>query len=44
LLEHGFEQGTAVRQMLATAGFDNISTRRDVAGQERITGGQWHAD
>lgn len=43
LLEHGFEQADAVRQMLAAAGFDNISTRRDVAGQERITGGQWHA-
>jgi len=44
LLEHGFEQADAVRQMLASAGFDTISTRRDVAGQERITGGQWHAD
>ncbi|MBK6738326.1 MAG: peptide chain release factor N(5)-glutamine methyltransferase [Haliea sp.] len=44
LLEHGFEQADAVRQMLAAAGFDTISTRRDVAGQERITGGQWHAD
>lgn len=44
LLEHGFGQGAAVRQMLAAAGFDNISTRRDVAGLERITGGHWHAD
>lgn len=39
LLEHGFGQGAAVRQMLAAAGFDNISTRRDMAGLERITGG-----
>lgn len=44
LLEHGFGQGAAVRQMLAAAGFDNISTRRDMAGLERITGGHWHAD
>ena len=44
LLEHGFEQAEAVRRMLAAAGFGNISTRRDVAGQERITGGQWHVD
>jgi len=44
LLEHGFEQAAAVRQMLAAADFDNISTRRDVAGLERITGGHWHAD
>lgn len=44
LLEHGFEQAVAVRSMLAAAGFDSISTRRDVAGLERITGGHWHAD
>jgi release factor glutamine methyltransferase len=44
LLEHGFEQAAAVRQMLAAAGFNNIGTRLDVAGLERITGGQWHAD
>lgn len=44
LLEHGWEQAAAVRRMLAAAGFNNISTRSDVAGLERITGGQWHAD
>ena len=44
LLEHGFEQGHAVRAMLRAAGFDSVDTRRDVAGQERITGGCWHAE
>ena len=45
LLEHGFEQADAVRTMLRDAGFHRVSTRRDVAGQERITGGCWrHAD
>jgi release factor glutamine methyltransferase len=44
LLEHGFEQAVAVRRMLSTAGFENISTRRDAAGLERISGGCWHAD
>jgi release factor glutamine methyltransferase len=44
LLEHGFEQADAVRTMLSDAGFDGVDTRRDVAGQERITGGRWHAD
>lgn len=44
LLEHGFAQADAVRRMLTAAGFDNISTRRDLAGLERITGGCWHAD
>lgn len=44
LLEHGFEQAEAVRVMLSDAGFNGVDTRRDVAGQERITGGRWHAD
>lgn len=44
LLEHGFEQADAVRGMLRNAGFHQVSTRRDMAGQERSTGGCWHAD
>ncbi len=44
LLEHGFEQANAVRAMLHDAGFSQVSTRRDVSGQQRITGGCWHAD
>ncbi|MDG2272285.1 MAG: peptide chain release factor N(5)-glutamine methyltransferase [Halioglobus sp.] len=44
LLEHGFEQASAVRAMLHDAGFSQVSTRRDLSGQERITGGCWHAD
>jgi len=44
LLEHGFDQGAAVRAMLCDRGFQQVGTRRDMAGQERITGGCWHAD
>lgn len=44
LLEHGFEQADAVRGMLRNTGFHQVSTRRDMAGQERSTGGCWHAD
>lgn len=44
LLEHGFEQGTAVRSLLHETGFSRVSTRRDLAGLERISGGCWHAD
>ena len=44
LLEHGFEQGDTVRAMLSDAGFSQVSTRQDMSGQERITGGCWHAD
>lgn len=44
LLEHGFGQADAVRRMLCEAGFCQVSTRRDMAGQERISGGCWHAE
>jgi release factor glutamine methyltransferase len=44
LLEHGFEQGAAVRAMMRDAGFTSVGTRHDMAGLERITGGCWHAD
>ena len=37
LLEHGFEQGPSVRQLLLDAGFTNAVTIRDLAGQERAT-------
>jgi len=44
LLEHGLGQASAVRAMLRDAGFSAVSTRRDLAGHERVTGGCWHAD
>lgn len=40
LLEHGFNQGEAVRGLLKRAGFSGIATRSDLAGQERISGGR----
>lgn len=43
LMEHGFEQAAAVRGLLRDAGFADVSTRRDMAGHERITGACWHA-
>lgn len=42
-LEHGFEQGESVRQLLANAGFRNIQTLPDLAGLERVTGGVFQA-
>ena len=44
LLEHGFDQAGAVREMLALAGFTALETRRDLAGHERATGGRRPAD
>ena len=42
MLEHGHDQGAAVRALLRTAGFSEIRTDRDLAGHERITQGRWH--
>jgi release factor glutamine methyltransferase len=36
-LEHGCEQGSAVRALLTGAGFDDVRTERDLAGLERVT-------
>ncbi|HPP83147.1 MAG TPA: peptide chain release factor N(5)-glutamine methyltransferase [Rubrivivax sp.] len=41
LLEHGFDQGDAVRRLLGAAGFQSIETRHDLAGVPRCTGGRW---
>lgn len=39
LVEHGFEQGEAVRELFAGAGFDEIETHHDLAGLPRLTEG-----
>ena len=41
LLEHGWDQAHAVRSLLAAAGFQHVDSRRDLAGVERCSGGQW---
>lgn len=40
LLEHGYEQGRAVRELFAIAGYNRIDTCNDLAGHERVTAGQ----
>jgi len=40
LLEHGHDQGAAVRDLLAVAGFAEISTRCDLEHRERASGGR----
>ena len=37
LLEHGFEQGTAVRALLSEAGYEGINTLKDLELRERVT-------
>jgi len=38
-VEHGFEQGAAVRGLLKKNGFVEIYTERDLEGRERVSGG-----
>jgi release factor glutamine methyltransferase len=40
LLEHGHDQGSAVRELFSRAGFEKIQTRRDLGDHERITFGR----
>lgn len=44
LLEHGYDQAGAVRDLLLGAGFQSVASRRDLGGIERITGGVWHVE
>lgn len=37
LLEHGFQQGEAVRHLLKQSGYNDIQTYKDIAGLERAT-------
>jgi len=39
-IEHGFDQGEAVRGLMEGAGFTAVETRRDMAGQPRVTFGR----
>ncbi len=39
IVEHGYDQGNAVRSLFEQHHYQNIATRRDLGGQERITYG-----
>ncbi|WP_374523388.1 peptide chain release factor N(5)-glutamine methyltransferase [Hydrogenophaga sp.] len=43
LLEHGHDQAPAVQALLRQAGFVDVSSRTDLAGIARCTGGRWPA-
>ncbi|RLJ62081.1 peptide chain release factor N(5)-glutamine methyltransferase [Sulfurisoma sediminicola] len=40
LLEHGYDQADAMRELLAAAGFADIEQHRDLAGIVRVSGGR----
>ncbi len=41
MIEHGFDQGEAVRGLFFEAGFVHIETVRDLEHRDRVTVGQW---
>ena len=41
LLEHGFDQAVAVRELLSARGFSTVESRRDLGGHERISLGRF---
>lgn len=43
LFEHGYKQGEGCRALLEAEGFGGIQSWRDLAGQERLTGGRREA-
>ncbi len=40
LLEHGFDQGAAVRELMQRSGYREIACHTDLAGLERVTAGR----
>ncbi len=40
LMEHGFQQGQALRELLTQAGFRQVETVKDLQGHERVTLGR----
>ncbi|WP_043526909.1 peptide chain release factor N(5)-glutamine methyltransferase [Litchfieldella xinjiangensis] len=43
MLEHGMQQGAAVRSALEAAGYEQIETVCDLEGRDRVTLGRWPA-
>jgi release factor glutamine methyltransferase len=41
LLEHGYDQAAAVRDLLVQRGFVQVQSKQDLAGIERCSGGKW---
>ncbi|QNK00211.1 peptide chain release factor N(5)-glutamine methyltransferase [Dyella telluris] len=41
LMEHGWNQGAAVREVLAAAGYREVFTEQDLEQRDRISGGVW---
>lgn len=42
LVEHGYDQGQAVKALYSEAGFDSVETRQDYGQRDRLTLGCWN--
>lgn len=42
VLEHGWQQGAQVRELLSGRGFSGVASDKDYGGNERLSYGQWH--
>jgi len=42
--EHGFDQGSAVRNLMADLGYTQVQTMTDLSGHERVTWGAFNSD
>jgi len=40
MFEHGYDQGSATREIMQQAGFENIETLKDLQGHERVSVGE----
>lgn len=41
LFEHGYDQGAAVRRLLAERGFNEVTTEQDLEQRDRVSLGRW---
>ncbi|HEV7820272.1 MAG TPA: peptide chain release factor N(5)-glutamine methyltransferase [Burkholderiales bacterium] len=41
VFEHGYDQAPRCRELLSAAGLEEVFSRRDIAGIERVSGGRW---
>ncbi len=41
VLEHGYDQGESVRELLLKRGFKQVQTKQDLAANDRVSLGQW---
>ena len=41
VMEHGWQQAAAVRELLESTGYCSVASHADLAGHQRVTEGQW---